>query len=481
MRVHLHGGDLHLTELHTRIPFKYGIATLTTAPHAFLRLRVEISGRLWSGIAADTLPPKWFTKDPAKPLALEVAEMLRVIEHALQSAAGIRGESPFEAWRQLYEVQGDWARREKLAPLLGNFGTALVERAMLDAVCRAMGRSFADLLRSNAFGIRLGDLHSSLAGLAPADFLPERPLRHIVLRHTVGLADPLTDDDIPAYEGVHDGLPQSLAGCIRAYRLKHFKIKVSGILDADRERLQRLAGVIERQVDADYAFTLDGNEQFHSLAEFRTFWEELLRSEDLRKFATHLLFIEQPLHRTVALEPAVASQLAQWPACPPLIIDESDAELNSLPRALQLGYAGASYKNCKGVFRGIANAALLALRRREQRSRPAILSGEDLANIGPVALLQDLAACATLGIASVERNGHHYFAGLSMFPGAVQGQVLEAHPDLYQPTQHGWPSLLIKNGMLALDSVLAAPFGVGLDLNVEQFVSLPAWQQAHRS
>src|SRR5262249_47626758 len=107
MKVHLHGGDLHLTEIHTRIPFKYGIATLTTAPHAFLRLRVEIDGRLWSGIAADTLPSKWFTKDPAKPLDLEVAEMLGVIEHALQSAAGIRGESAFAVWRQLYEVQAD--------------------------------------------------------------------------------------------------------------------------------------------------------------------------------------------------------------------------------------------------------------------------------------------------------------------------------------------------------------------------------------
>src|SRR5436853_7925728 len=98
MRIHLHGGDLHLTDVRTRMPFKYGIATLTSTPHAFVRLRVEIGGRPWSGIAADSLPPKWFTKDPSKPLAVEAAEMLRVIEHALQSAACIRGESRFEPW-----------------------------------------------------------------------------------------------------------------------------------------------------------------------------------------------------------------------------------------------------------------------------------------------------------------------------------------------------------------------------------------------
>ena len=62
------------------------------------------------------------------------------------------------------------------------------------------------------------------------------------------------------------------------------------------------------------------------------------------------------------------------------------------------------------------------------------MSGEDLANIGPVALLQDLAVVASLGVRSVERNGHHYFAGLSAFPRAVQQQILTHHGDLYERT-----------------------------------------------
>ena len=79
------------------------------------------------------------------------------------------------------------------------------------------------------------------------------------------------------------------------------------------------------------------------------------------------------------------------------------------------------------MLKGIAHACLLERRRRREPGRSFILSGEDLANVGPVALLQDCAVAAALGVESVERNGHHYFAGLSAFPSAVQERVLEAH------------------------------------------------------
>src|SRR5436309_664435 len=105
MRIHIHRGDIHLIDLQTRMPFKYGIATMTCCPHAFVRLRVDGGGQITSGIAADHLPPKWFTKVPDKPLDAEIAEMLRVIEHAVTIAAGIDAASPFAAWQELYARQ----------------------------------------------------------------------------------------------------------------------------------------------------------------------------------------------------------------------------------------------------------------------------------------------------------------------------------------------------------------------------------------
>ena len=88
------------------------------------------------------------------------------------------------------------------------------------------------------------------------------------------------------------------------------------------------------------------------------------------------------------------------------------------------------------------------------------MSGEDLSNVGPVALLQDLAVQALLGIESVERNGHHYFAGLSFWSADWQEAMLAHHHDLYTRAELGWPRLDVRDGELALDSVNAAPFGL---------------------
>ncbi len=478
MNVHIHHGEVFLLDVRTRLPFKYGIATMTRTPHAFVRVRLDVAGQPSTGIAADHLPPKWFTKDPAKPIEDEIEEMLRVITHALELAAGLRAPSPFDAWWRLSEAQAGWGRRERLPPLLTQFGTSLVERAVIEAVCRAAGQPFVRILQTDQMGIQLGEIHPALAGMTPADLLPPSPRTRILARHTVGLADPLVDDDIAPAERLDDGLPQALAECIRAYGLRHFKIKLSGAIETDAERLRRLAAVIGVHAPADYAFSLDGNEQFRTLADFRAFWDDLGRRDELREFLAHLLFVEQPFHRDVALQPDAVGGLADWPDRPPLIIDESDGEIESLPQALRLGYAGTSHKNCKGVFKGILNACLLAQRRREQPAGPVILSGEDLASIGPVSMPQDLTVCAALGIASVERNGHHYFAGLSMFPEEVQRQALEAHGDLYRRSRAGWPTLAIQDGSLSTRSVLAAPFGVGFPLRVEQFTPLETWRQA---
>lgn len=171
------------------------------------------------------------------------------------------------------------------------------------------------------------------------------------------------------------------------------------------------------------------------------------------------------------LDPVRGRELTNWRDRPPIIIDESDAELGSLKAALDLGYVGTSHKNCKGVFKGILNACLLATRRREQPGLPSVLSGEDLVNVGPVALLQDLAMQSCLGVESVERNGHHYMAGLSMFDKDLQDQVLLAHPDLYERSERGWPTLIIKRGRIAMDSVMAAPFGVGVEIPTERLQS----------
>ena len=233
---------------------------------------------------------------------------------------------------------------------------------------------------------------------------------------------------------------------MRAYGLTHYKVKLSGDAAGDLSRLQGFAAVLRQHGPPDFAFTLDGNEQFHDAGEFRTFWETVAARPELADLLPRLLFVEQPLHRDVALSAATGDGLLSWKGRPPIIIDESDGTVESLPLALERGYAGTSFKCCKGVFRGLANAALLHRRRRIDPHRPAILSGEDLANVGPVALLQDFAVAATLGLTHVERNGHHYFPGLAMLPEEVQRETLRHHGDLYTTAPGGYPTLDVRQG-----------------------------------
>lgn len=468
--IQLRQADLFRIPLRARMPFRYGIVTMTEVPHVILRLTFEINGRAHEGLAADHLPPKWFTKDPNRPLAEEIDEMLVVIRAAVAGARAIRAATPFSFWQELYAGQGKWGAAHKIPPLLAQFGTSLVERALLDAFCRSRGKSFAAALRENLFGVDLGALHAPLAGTAPRDWLPASPPASVFARHTVGLLDPIEENEITAADRVDDGLPQSLAACVKFYGLKHFKIKIDADVARAGERLRRIAPVLARECGGDYAFSLDGNESFRDPAVFARQMRALLAEPALREFWPKLLFIEQPLHRDVALTPA--ADWSAWPERPPIIIDESDAELGSLPAALALGYAGTSHKNCKGIFKGVAHACLLAQRRAAGQT--ALLSGEDLTNVGPVALLQDLAVQAALGVTSVERNGHHYFAGLSQFPAAIQQHILMHHGDLYTRSPAGWPRLDVRAGRLALGTTLGAPFGCapGLPLDGLMLVEL---------
>jgi len=454
--------ELYRAELKTRMPFRYGIATMTALPHVFLTVSCEFAGRRQSGVAADHLPPKWFTKDPSKDPVAEIADMIGAIQQAQRHARAVESApTVFAFWREMWDRQERWARAGSVPELLAQFGTSLVERAVVDAFCRARGQPFRSMLLSNEFGIDLGSIHAELAGTAPRDWLPGRPPHRVFARHTVGLADPLTEKEISRGERARDGLPQSLEDCIAAYGLRHFKLKVGG--PDDLPRLVSIAGVLTRAAPPDYACSVDGNEAFGTVAGFKAFWDEACGAPELADLRRRLMFIEQPFHRGIALSDAIGVLAAEWPDRPPIIIDESDAGLGSVPRALVLGYAGTSHKNCKGVFKGIASACLIARRRRLLPDSRLLLTGEDLANIGPVALLQDLAVQAALGVPSVERNGHHYFVGLSCWPAVLQARMRERHPDLYTDSSLGWPTLRIENGQISVDSVLAAPFGVGFD------------------
>jgi hypothetical protein len=94
----------------------------------------------------------------------------------------------------------------------------------------------------------------------------------------------LTNADLNEEDRLKDGLPQTLEECIKFYGLRHFKLKVRGDVDADLARLRQVADLVTAQCGGNYAFTLDGNEQYREFPKFVELWQRIVGDAELAKF-----------------------------------------------------------------------------------------------------------------------------------------------------------------------------------------------------
>jgi L-alanine-DL-glutamate epimerase-like enolase superfamily enzyme len=434
--------DLFERDVRLRMPFRFGIVTLTEAPQAFARVRIRLeNGAEAEGAAAEMLVPKWFDKNPA----LSNEENLEQLRSSLALAKGIYGSganTAFGHFHSHYRDQIERALARDLNALVACFGPALIDRAVLDALCRALGITFYEAVRRNVVGLEL-----------PAAFLESlKPAIHIAARHTVGLLDPITATE----QRIGDGLPETLDEVIARYGHRWFKLKVGGDIRADVDRLCAIAAVLDRL--GEYQVTLDGNEQYENVNGVLALWHRMKAEPRLRRLMAAVAFIEQPIKRQNALSADVSALAREKP----VIIDESDDTLDAFARAKSLGYRGVSSKTCKGLYKSILNAARCA-----EWGKGYFMSGEDLTVQAGLAVQQDLALVSLLGISHVERNGHHYVNGMAGLPASEQDAFLHAHPDLYERS-HGAVRLKINKGQLAIGSLNCAGYASG---------AMPDWNQ----
>ncbi|MEY7850937.1 hypothetical protein AB7C87_17255 [Natrarchaeobius sp. A-rgal3] len=468
--------EYRVVEPEMRMPFHFGNVAMTECPHVLLRLTVEFEDGTEQGTSMGGLLPMWFYKDPEMALTEGFADMAEVFLTAGAFAEAIDpAPTAFAFWTELWARQKRWASETDYPPLLWGYGVSMVEQALIDAVCRYEGTTVGEAVRENRFGIDLGSIYDELAGAEPGEFLPDEPNRAVAIRHTVGQSDPLTDDDIASADRLEDGLPESLSAYVREDGLTRFKIKLCADVETDADRLASIGELLESQDVDEYAFTVDANEGYESAAAFKRQWTTLSDDPDCRSFLENLLYVEQPLARDDAFTDETRAVFGDWEEKPPIIIDESDGLLDSAGTALEYGYDGTSHKNCKGVFKGIANACLIEHRNRTEPDETYVLSAEDLTTIGPIELLQDLAVVATIGADHVERNGHHYFRGLSEFPAEIQETVLDDHGDLYRRHPDGFATLAVEDGRIDVGSVVDAPFGVVPEFGTDRFRPLTDW------
>lgn len=432
-------------------------------------------GRRGRGYAADNLAPKWFDKDPAKSFRDNVKDELVAVRVAHQAylEASTVPRSVFQIWLDAYAECRRRGPERKLNALTVSFGSSFFERALADAAARLAGADAVALLRQDLLEIRPAAIHRELEQEDLTRWTREAPPQALAVRHTIGLLDPITAADVEADGWLDDGFPQTLEECVQTYGLRHFKVKVGGRHDEDLARLRAVAATLDRLIPEPYLVSLDGNEQYKALGDFARLLEAMARVSALARFRKAIAFAEQPLDRAVALDPDATKELATLRV--PVIIDESDGELDSFKAAVKLGYRGVSTKNCKGIFKSFLNRSLVEkLSRRRKPGAALFMTAEDLTTLPVIPLQQDLATVRALGINHVERNGHHYVRGLAHCSRRERYQATRLHRDLYRGGEDE-ARLRIEDGLMHVGSLGTPGYGGAFEPDLASMMPLEQW------
>ncbi|SDP12386.1 hypothetical protein [Afipia sp. GAS231] len=419
-------------------PFRFGAVVVNATPQMFVRVEIDVEGKGRAvGASAEFLVPKWFDKRPHLSPEETVTELRRSLLIARDLYLAQSGfETAFGLHAACIAAQVAACAKEDIPPLAAAYGPAEIDKAILDALLRAVGANFFDGMAANIAGVD-ARLSRDLGNDDVAQFLSGRKrLDRVAIRHTVGM------DDIVEGEGGVADISEN-AGA------RYFKLKLNGDPDADAERLIRIGRELLK-LGYDYGVTLDANEQYSDLAALGLLVDRLDRGSALKPIASKLLYIEQPMPRDITR----ASPLGAL-ARRDFIIDEADDSYDAFPAARALGYRGISSKSCKGIYKSVINATRAA--KWSAAGQRCLIAGEDLTCQAGLAVQQDLALGALIGVTHAERNGHHYVDGFGDTPAAEADAFLTAHPDLYAKDGHK-VRLAIHDGDLLTGSLTTPGF-----------------------
>ena len=423
-------------------PFRFGAVVINAAAQLFVRAEIEVEGKGTSvGASAELLVPKWFDKRPGLSPDQTVTELRRSLAIARGLYLTHQGfETAFGLHAARLAAQVEACAKEDIPPLAAAFGPAEIDKAILDALLRCKGTNFFDGMADNIAGID-ARLSPDLRDDDIAQYLlRSQRLERVAVRHTVGL-----DDPIEGAGGVTD--PAQICGA------HYFKLKMNGDPEHDAARLIRIGRELAA-LPHDYRVTLDANEQYADLAGLGALADRLDHDGALAPIATKLLYIEQPMPRDITYQSPLGALARR-----DFIIDEADDGYDAFPCARALGYRGISSKSCKGIYKSVVNATRAS--KWSGAGETFFISGEDLTCQAGLAVQQDLALGALIGVTHAERNGHHYVDGFGGAP-AVEAQAFRsAHPDLYAGDGNT-VRLAIHGGDLLTGSLVAPGFASGV-------------------
>ncbi|MBL4646825.1 MAG: mandelate racemase [Rhizobiales bacterium] len=396
--------------------------------------------------------PRWFDERADQTNADTVNTLRQSILQACKSAKDLNGSTTHICATVHLDVL---EKMPKVTPALAaGFGPALVEMALIDAVCQAAECNFFDGARQDIFGLTERSGPGLSERMISQGLSSIRPKWTMQIRHTVGADAPLYPAD--AEPLVNDDGPVALQDVMDRTGISAFKIKLKGNVDNDLKRLMAIAPLLEHC--KNLAVTLDANEQYSADA-FPVFLKGFQSTSTLAKMRDATLFIEQPFAREIALETEISNDTGTLP----LIIDESDDHDGSFAQAWSLGWRGTSVKSCKSVFRALLN--FCRVQHFKSEGHEAFLSGEDLTCQPGLCLQQDTLMGAAVGIVHTERNGHHFAGGMQGASNKEISQITQRHSDLYDASG-ARPALRIDSGHIKFESLNEPGFGSSRSLDV---------------
>jgi L-alanine-DL-glutamate epimerase-like enolase superfamily enzyme len=423
-------------------PFRFGSVVITSSVQVFVRAGIEIEGKGASvGASAEMMASKWFDKRAHLSPQQTVDGLRRALSIARELYLARSGfDTAFGHHAAVLAAQVEACAKADIPPLAAGFGPAEIDKAILDALLRGAGIGFFDGMAANIAGID-ARLSNDLSDRDVTQFLAGRKrLERVAIRHTVGM-----DDKVEGAGGVAD--EKENAGA------RYFKLKLNGDPEHDAERLARIGRELAT-LPHDYRVTLDANEQYADLAALGALVDRLDRDAALQPIASRLLYIEQPMPRDITRQSPLGALAKR-----DFIVDEADDSYDAFPMARELGYRGISSKSCKGIYKSVINATRAA--KWSAGGGNCFIAGEDLTCQAGLAVQQDLALGALIGVTHAERNGHHYVDGFGDTPAVEAEAFLAAHPDLYF-RDGGKVRLAIHDGDLLTGSLTTPGFATSV-------------------
>jgi L-alanine-DL-glutamate epimerase-like enolase superfamily enzyme len=462
------GAKLYFLPIETRVPLKFGAATVTSVTCARCELIVrDRDGRTASGWGETPLSVTWVW-----PSSVSYEERhLAVKEFCLRLAKAWAQFDTFGhplevGWdfqeqvlpRLLREFNGDeCAGAERMPWLAALVCCSLFDIALHDAYGNLHGQPIYSTYNESFISRPLNDFLQAEQGSSvsfakkyPADFLQAQPVMDLRAWHLVGGLDPIDASELTGNEP-NDGYPVLLEDWIQRDGLKCLKIKLRGTdAEWDYQRLVKVGliatGRGEGRLAASSveALTADFNCTVHDPAYVTEILDRLKREQPC--ISDLLLYVEQPFPYELEEHRIDVHSVSQRK---PLFLDESAHDWRLVRLGKQLGWTGVALKTCKTQTGALLSACWA-------KAHGMQLMVQDLTNPMLAQIPHVLLAAHVGTIMGVETNAMQFYPEAS----AAEAKV---HPGLYRR----------RNGIVNWSTVKGSGFGYRLR-EIERILPAPA-------